>query len=72
VDCELDERARGPAVAQRLDRLAREQLAVAVVDRLDLVALLEPRVVQVVLEPDLARERLRAGAVVGGCHGLPA
>ena len=45
-------------LAQRLDRPGREQLLVAVVDRLDLVGLLEPRVVAVVLAGEVDQERL--------------
>ena len=49
---------RGPLLAQRVDRLGHEQLLVAPVDRLDLVRLLEPGVVEVVLAGEVGQERL--------------
>ena len=47
-----------PLLAQIVDRPGGEQLLVAAVDRLDLVRLLEPRVVEVVLPGEVGQERL--------------
>jgi hypothetical protein len=53
-------------------RVAAEKARVALVDRLDLVLVLEPGEVEVVLPIDRAQERLRVDAIVVHVHALPA
>ena len=48
----------GPLLAQPVDRLGREQVLVAPVDRLDLVRLLEPCVMEVVLPGEVGQKSL--------------